>query len=208
MLDATKSQMRTELPALAVEPNGRRAVVVPASGPLVDVDLNRLTAFSHTLLTRTPAAIRKTSEGSDRDAVWTYWNTIAVSGSDWTGEGHAWRPAPTTLVDAVNWTTRPLRATASVSTNGYSLVGWGSTWDGVTRRFVGTGLTGYDGNGAERFHLFGEDPVSLATVAGTYAYVASGDLTRFQIVDTESGKILTTLRTSRPTTLAPSRDGL
>ena len=94
-----------------------------------------------------------------------------------------------------------------MSTNGYSLVGWGSTWDGVTQHFVGTGLTGYDGNGAERFHLFAEEPVSLAAVAGTYAYVASGDLTRFQIVDTESGKIVSTVRTSRPTTLAPARAG-
>jgi hypothetical protein len=208
VLDPQTSRFRTESPALALDPSGRRAVVIPSAGPLVEVDLARLDVRSHALGVLTPAVARKEVEGTTRQAVWTWWDTIAVGGADAAfGRPEFWRPVGVTLIDAKTWTSTSLDTAApSISSNGMSVFSWGATWDGDTRRSIGIGLTAYDGDGKKLFHLFGDEPVSLAAIAGSYAYV-SPDLVHFRIVDTQAGEVLHTVRTARPTSLAPVREG-
>ncbi len=209
VLDQETSRARIEQPAVAVHPSGQWAVVVPASGAVVQVDLGTLAVMTHSLSVRAPAAVRKQIEGTQRSAVWTWSNTIAVSGMDATADGQAdhWTPAGLTLIDTDTWSSRLIDpGAAGISTTGSMLLSWAWMWDSTTRTAVGTGLTGYDADGKQRFHLFGNEALTFATVIGTYVYVASDDLRQFQIVDTVTGKVVRTVRTAKPTTLAPMRE--
>jgi hypothetical protein len=69
----------------------------------------------------------------------------------------------------------------------------------------GSGLSAYDAAGAERFHAFGEEPIWIEALAGTYAYVGSNDLRTHRILDTTTGKLLATVRTAKPTMIAPAQ---
>ena len=206
LIDQETYRIRIEHPALALEPDGHRAVVIPAVGAVVEVDLARLDTVAHALAARTLARANKEVEGASRHAVWTWSETIAMSGTDGVpGQAHTTAPAGVTLIDAEKWTSRDLGAGTNVASNGMSLLGWSLMWDAARQRTLGNGLTGYAADGAERFHLFGDEAITTVTLAGTYAYVASADARRFRIVDTESGKIIGDVRTTRPTTLAPMR---
>lgn len=206
ILDNETYRVRGEYPALALSLGGERAVVVPAAGAVVEVDLARLGTVAHALSSPTLARSNKQFEGSVRHAVWTYSGTIAVSGWDGVpGQQHASRAAGITLIDVREWTSRSLGAGSNVATNGWSLLGWSSIWDPAAQRTVGSGLTGYSAAGARRFHLFGEDAVSVSAIAGRYAYLASADFRRFRIVDTETGAMLGDVSTAKPTTLVPAQ---
>jgi hypothetical protein len=208
VLDQETYRARIEQPAVAVHPSGRWAVVVPASGAVVQVDLGTLAVLTHSLSVRAPAAVKKQIEGTQRSAVWTWSNTIAVSGMDATADGQAdhWTPAGLTLIDADTWSSRIIDpGAAGISSTGSMLLSWAWMWDSNARTAVGTGLTGYDADGNQQFHLFGTEALTFATVIGTYVYVASEDLRQFQIVDTVIGKVVRTVRTAKPTTLAPMR---
>jgi hypothetical protein len=210
VVDPQHSRFRTESPALALSRSGDRAVVVPAVGSVVEIDLARLDTVAHAV-TPAPTLARasKELEGSVRHAVWTWSGTVAVSGWDGIpGETHATRAAGVTLIDVTRWTSRQIGVGSNVASNGWSVLGWSSIWETSTQRAVGNGLTGYSADGAERFHLFGDEAVSVATVAGTYAYLASPDLKRYRIVDTESGKVIGNVQTARPTTLFATRPDL
>jgi hypothetical protein len=207
VLDQNTSHFRVEQPAVAIEPQGHRAAVVPAAGPVSIVDLSKLTVTSYAV--RTLAAARKEVEGSERSAIWTWNDTIAVGGRDWTANGEPENPLPTgvTLIDTTNWTARTLDHDAtglSYTGIGGVLLAWGSVWDTASQRSIGNGLTGYGTDGTRRFHLFGSDPIAIAAVAGTYAYI-TGDASHYEIVDTMTGKVIGSPVTSRPTTLAATR---
>jgi hypothetical protein len=208
MIDPSTSHIRFEMPAVALQPSGRRAAVIPAKGAAIVVDLTTLDVQSRPLASRVPAAARKQVEGYQRLAVWTWSNTIAVSGTDWVADGqpdHS-KPAGVTLIDADTWRSRLIDEDGvSVATNGFSLLSWGSTWDSATQSTIGSGLDGYNADGARRFHLFGKDPIYFSVFAGRYAYTASADLRRFRIVDTETGKLLRTVTRAQPTSLAAMR---
>ncbi len=210
VLDENTSHFRVERPAVAIEPGARRAAVVPAAGPVSIVDLSSLAVTSHSV--RTLAAARKNVEGSQRTAIWTWGDTIAVGGWDWTADGqpdHA-LPLGMTLIDTTNWTSRTVdRNGAAVSYTGIGgiLLTWGSVWDASTQKSVGSGLTGYSTDGTLRFHLYGTDPVGIAAIAGTYAYISDG-FTHYQIFDTTTGRVIGDVHTARPTTLAASRPNL
>ena len=213
VVDPQHSRFRTESPALALSRSGDRAVVVPAVGSVVEVDLARLDTVAHAVTTPTPtptlARASKELEGSVRHAVWTWSGTVAVSGWDGIpGETHATRAAGVTLIDVAKWTSRQIGVGSNVASNGWSVLGWSSIWDISAQRAVGNGLTGYSADGAERFHLFGDEAVSVATVAGTYAYLASPDFKGYRIVDTESGKVIGNVQAARPTTLFATRPDL
>ena len=79
-IDPHRSVQRLAIPALAVDPTGARALVVPAAGPVAEVDLASGRVRYHdvhepvSLLGRLrnwlePAAEAKTAEGSERQAV-------------------------------------------------------------------------------------------------------------------------------------------
>jgi hypothetical protein len=181
---------------------------VSADGPLTIVDVSSLAVTRQPL--RSLAVARKNIEGNQRTAIWTGANTIAVGGWDWTADGQPDHsvPAGVTLIDATTWTSRTIdRAAAQVSSTGFGgvLLTWGSVWDSAAQKSVGSGLTGYAADGTQRFHLFGTDPVGIAAVAGTYAYIAGDTSTTFQIVDTTTGKIIGTAQTAQPTMLAATR---
>ena len=206
VLDKETYHVRSERPGLAVDRNGRRAAVVPASGPVVEIDLARLDVVAHALLARTPAAVSKQVDGTVRNAVWTWSNTIAVSGADGVPGGtDAWHAVPASVIDVDRWTSRTLDVAATVTTNGWSLLAWGSTWDGLTQTVTGHGLTGYTPDGNRRFHLFESEPVYVSAFVGSYAYVSSENSTRFKIVDVETGKVIGDVRMAKPTRLAAAR---
>jgi hypothetical protein len=206
MLDQNTSHMRTEMPAIAIDPGGVHAAVVPASGPIALVDLRTLEVTRHTLAARAPAAARKEVEGTTRTAIWTAAGTIAVAGRNASGGApDQWTPAGLTLIDTDTWAAKTLdeRATdVSSNAGGDYVLSWGTVWDGAAQRSVGSGLSGYGADGKERFHLFAGQPVNVAAIVGRYVYVAASDFMRFRVVDTADGRVVATPRTLRTTTLA------
>jgi hypothetical protein len=209
-LDQETSRFRIEIPGIALDPNGARAAIVPARGAVTVVDLTTLGVTSHALNGRTLAAARKEVEGTTRSAVWTMNDTIAVSGTDWIADGQAHHglAAGLTLIDTNTWQSRRLddrAADVSYTGPGGMVLAYGVLWNAATQTETGCGLTGYDADGTRRFHMLGEEPVWIAALAGTYAYVGSEDLRTHRIVDTTTGKLLTTVRTAKPTTIAPTQ---
>lgn len=208
--DQKTLRIRIEIPGVALDPSGARAAVVPSRGPVTVVDLTTLGVTSHAVNGRTLAATRKEVEGTTRSAVWTMAGTIAVAGTDWIADGQNEHgvAAGLTLIDTQTWQSRMLddRA-ADVSYTGPEgmLLAHGVLWNSATQTETGCGLSGYAADGTRQFHAFGDDPVWIDTLAGTYAYIGSEDLRTHRIVDTTTGKVLATVRTAKPTTIAPTR---
>jgi hypothetical protein len=208
MLDQETYRVRIERPAVALDPRCCRVAIVPATGPITVVDLATLAVSSHAV--RTLSALRKNVEGAERSAVWTWTNTIAVSGRDWLADGqpdHA-KPAGLTLVDIDTWTSRTLDPdTAGVFYTGLGgvILSSATIWDSTAQKSVGNGLTGYGLDGSLRFHALQGQAVLVGAIAGTYAYIADNTFTHFQIVNTMTGKIIGTASTARTTTLAATR---
>jgi hypothetical protein len=203
VLDQNTSHFRIERPAVAIEPMGRRAAVVPATGPVSIVDLSSLAVSNRAV--RSVASAKKEVEGSQRTAIWTWNDTIAVGGWDWAPDRSV--QVGLTLIDTTNWTSRRLDHDApgmSYTGIGGNLLAWGSRWDAASQTSIGSGLTAYGTDGTLRYHLFGREPINIAAVAGTYAYITS-DAKHFQIVDTMTGNVIGTPTTERPTMLAPTR---
>jgi hypothetical protein len=203
-------RIRVEIPGVAVAPDGSRAAIVPSRGAVAVVDLGTLAVSLHAVTGRTLAAARKEMEGTTRSAVWTRNGTIAVSGTDWIADGQADHgiAAGLSLIDTETWQSRTFDDRAvEVSYTGPEgvLLAHGVLWDSTTQKETGCGLTGYDADGTRRFHLLGEEPIWIEALAGTYAYVGSDDLRTHRIVDTTTGKLLATVRTAKPTTIAPTR---
>lgn len=210
VLDQSTYHARIERPAVAIEPTNRRAAIVPADGPVTIVDLSTLATTKYAA--RAPAAVRKNIEGSERTAIWTWANTIAVGGVDWTADGQPDHTSPSglRLIDVTSWTSRTLdqAAPAIVSTNpGGILLASGSVWDPAAQRSIGYGLTGYSTDGTMRFHLFGSESVGVAAIAGTYAYIPSADYHAYRIVDTMTGTVVRTVETALPTALYATQPG-
>jgi hypothetical protein len=113
-----------------------------------------------------------------------------------------------TLIDTNTWQSRRLdECAADVSYTGQEgvLLAHGVLWNSATQKEIGCGLTGYAVDGTRRYHVFGEQPIWIAALAGTYAYVRSEDLRVHRVVDTTTGKLLATVRTAKPTTIAPTQ---
>ena len=197
-------------PGLAVDPEGRRAFLVPHSGAVAEINLRTLAVTYHELdspsvLGRalrwlTPDAQAKVLEGPMRQARWLGDGMIAVSGVDYSvtaktnGEPQMVEsPAGVTLVDTRSWTTRLLEDEAS----GFALapglvVAQGGRWDFEQDRGHGPGLRAFGLDGRERWrHRPGEllwmDP------AGLLGYIQFRDL-RTEVVDLVSGSVLATVR--------------
>ena len=190
--------VRTERPALALSPDGSRAVVVSSAGTVAEVDLATMHATEHLLAARTLA---KSMEGAVRTAAWVG-DTVAVAGVDLAQERAT--PAGLTLVDATKWAARRVdRAVVDVAAAGDSFVGYGSTASyeelelggdaGLAAQ--GDGVAAYTAAGAMRFHVFAGTPVSYLQVVGPYAYtsyLSSTHSSMWSVVDITTGRVLTT----------------
>lgn len=202
--------LRAIQPGLAVDPEGRRAFLVPHAGPVAEIDLRTLAVSYHeldrpSLLGRvlrwfTPAAQAKVLEGPVRDARWLGDGMIAVAGVDYSlaasvnGQPRmVAAPAGVSLVDTRSWTTRILDDEASGFAVGPGLVvAQGGRWDSGQDRGYGPGLRAFGLDGRERWrHRPGEllwmDP------AGPLGYIQFRDL-RTEVVDLVSGSVLATVR--------------
>lgn len=204
----------TVRPGLAVDLEGRRAFLVPASGSVAAVDLATLRVSYHeldppSLLGRLwsrllpDAQAKGVLEGPVRTAVWLGDETLAVTGSDHgvvraanaepRGES---RPAGLTFVDTRTWSTRRLDADASELALADGLViAQGGGWTADDTSF-GPGLRAFGLDGRERWRLDGGTYRSL-TPAGAVGYEyldQSRALTRVRIVDLRTGTVVRTLR--------------
>jgi hypothetical protein len=197
-------------PGLAVDPEGRRAFLVPHEGPVAEIDLRTLAVtyheldrpslFGRILRWLTPAAQAKVLEGPIRNARWLGDGMIAVSGMDYSvtrsagGESRMVEsPAGVSLVDTRSWTTRILDDEASGFAVGAGLVvAQGGRWDHEEERGHGPGLRTFGLDGRERWrHRPGEllwmDP------AGAFGYIQFRDR-KTEVIDLGSGSVLATVR--------------
>lgn len=205
LVDGATHRSRQEVPGLALDPTGRRAVVVPAVGSIADVDLGTLEVAFHAMKVRTLARRQKALEGWVRSATWFGPNLVAVTGADSSVVGESTRMAPAglTLIDTRDWSTRIIEPRAtSVAVAGTTLLVCGALWNPERERSEGMGLSGYAQDGTRQFHLFGEASVPSVQVLGAYVYVASDNNTRYIIVDPRSGRIVARVSTPVVTTLA------
>ena len=163
-----------------------RAVVLGRES-LVEVDLETFAVRSRQLDTRTTARAAKFVEGWGRSAVWLRGNAIAYTG--WAMSDRRQTTIGVRLVDVTTGATRTLDAGASSVTRA-----------GSTLLVHGAGLLrGFGLDGTLRFELLEGTDTGYVQVAGRYAYVGSGNSTRFAVVDVQAGKIVGLARTAKPT---------
>ena len=194
-------RMRMRTPGLAVSPDGEQAVVVPARGAVVDVDLSTMTTAMHRLAARTPAVHAKSIEGSARAAVW-FGPYVAVTGYNWNPKRpDRAEPAGLWLLDTRDWSTRSVDpdATAAVVAGGH-LVAVKDFWNADAQRLEGVEATGYDADARQVFDVFVPGMSWLSGVAGSYLYIAADNLAHFEIVDAATGAIVAPSVTPAQTT--------
>jgi hypothetical protein len=209
-------------PGLAVDPTGRRAVVVPPAGRVAEIDLRSLTSSYHelsrhvSLLGRLrdwlePSAFAKSVAGPERHAFWVGRDTVAVVAIEHVGIGvkdgenrQLARARGVQLIDTSSWRTRTLseRAggvavaaeTALVYGGPFSSGASFSADDGTPV----TGLQAFTSEGKERFGLFPSRRVGFVQTAGRYAYVTGSGSPDTAVVDVAAGVLVGTARTPEP----------
>jgi hypothetical protein len=200
--------VRIVSPGLAVDPEGR-AFLVPATGPVADIDVATLTVSYHdlqhpSLLRRlfdwlTPAAAAKSVEGEQREAAWAGEGKIVVSGSSYTTVHDAKgapttvaTPAGTTLIDTQTWRVQKLsEGTSGFAVSNGVVIAEGGTWSEAGQRSIGPGLEAFGLDGRKLWQLHpGEarwiDP------AGAVGYVPVGQ-EREEVVDLVLGEVVANL---------------
>jgi hypothetical protein len=207
------AKMRQNIPALAVDPDGGNAFVVPASGQVARVSLSTLAVSYHSvaepisLLGRLhdwvePKAVAKGLTGPRRTAQWLGNGVLAVTGGDEavTIDGAnqmriSWTPAGLRLIDTSTWGSKLIdRGADSFTVERDSLLATGSTWTtGGEQR--GMGLAAYGFDGARRLAVLPGRSVAVALVFHGRAFVGLGDRYRTKVVDLASGKLLKDRRT-------------
>lgn len=200
---------RQSVPALAVDPAGGRALVVPAGNRVAEVDLRSLDVAYHDLAEPVslwgrlgdwlePDADAKAIDGPDRNAVWLPTGLVAVSGAQYVADGDAVdiTPAGLVLVDPDGWSVsrlsdEPLWVTFR---EGALLASaWREGSDAQT-------LIAFDPDGILRFSLAREG-ADMSQTAGGRLYVATADGARFEIVDLATGETVAETQPTRETFL-------
>jgi len=207
--DQQGSRASTNRPGLAVDPDGRRAYLVPADGPAAEIDLATLAVRYHeldrpSLLGRflrwlVPQAQAKILEGPVREARWLGNGTIAVSGVDYSAartasgaESMSAAPAGLTLLDTRSWTRRTLDREASGLALGPGVVvAQGGRWETGRDRGFGPGLRAFDLEGRERWRLHPGEYLWMDPAGPLgYAFVGDGVV---EVVELGTGAVLRTL---------------
>jgi hypothetical protein len=204
---------RQNMPGLAIDPSGRRALVVPAGDLVAEVDLETLAVRYHSLSEHVsllgrlrnwlePAADAKAISGPSRAALWLDEHLVAVAGADAStssgvdGLDVTFTPAGLSFIDTADWNVRRIDDEASDMTLvGATLLAFGSSEK--------HGLVGYDSDGHERFRILKGEDVFDVHAAGDYVYVGSGNSDFFRVVDARSGQLIGTTSTAKPTTIIP-----
>lgn len=198
-------------PGLAVDPAGRRAIVISTRGLVAEVDLETLQVAYHTPTARAPAAVRKLFSASQRTAVWVDDSHLAVSGLDYepyvdpqgTQQVRA-VPAGLTLFDTQGWSTHLVdRRVSGFTLAARTLLSYGTRSDSGTRRSSGIGLVGYAVDGTRRFALLGNEAVGDAQAIGPYVYISSHNARHYRVVDPRAGRVVAAPWTNAPTALVP-----
>jgi hypothetical protein len=201
--------VRHDVPGFAVDPLGRHAYIVSASGTVADVALESLSVSYHglaqpiSLLGRLrsfldPAAEAKEMNGSLREAEWLGNGILAVSGNDGrpytdaNGSGqYRLTPAGLSLIDTRTWTARKLDAGAdSFVRAGDDLLAAGTRSDSGTGSLTGMGVAAYRPNGSQRFHILAGAPAWIEQSWGGRAFVAVRVYTNVRLIDTTTGLTL------------------
>jgi hypothetical protein len=184
---------RMASPGLAVDPEGGRVAVVGLDTLLI-VDLETLEL--QRAATRALARVGKRIEGWSRGAIWLRGDSLAVVArtNSYEGDRPVWTTSGVKLHVLDSPATRVLDETATSATRvGDTLLAFG-----------GTALRGYALDGTLRFELLAGQDTGYVQTAGRYAYVGTGNSTRFVVVDVRAGRVVGNARMSKPTVvLAP-----
>jgi hypothetical protein len=222
--DGSGPRMEQAVPGIAADPTGRRVYVVPAGGPLAEVDLAGLEVTYHRLrrsssplqrLARwwAPPAEAKILSGPSRNALWLGDGQLAVTGYDGSAEGHHREiPSGLELIDTASWTARRVdRHSSSAMLAAGRLLAFGTAFgtgqDGANQ---GHGLTLYGPGDRRPVHWFGAKQVSWIQVNGDLAYVQLmdanlSDVEGYAVMDLRSGRVLDTGTGNVPELLVPER---
>jgi hypothetical protein len=201
---------RRRVPALAIDSDRRRAIVLGAGEPVAEVSLDTLAVSYHSLAQPVsfwsrlggwldPVAEAKAIDGPARYAQWLGNGLVAVTGSD----AHSYkdssgklqmsyRAAGLRLLDTRDWSLRTLEAGADSFTRaGAELLATGSSWDSSSNERPGIGLVDYGPDGGQRFRLFKGEPVYMGLVYRGRAYVGVGEGSdMMQVVELGTGRII------------------
>jgi hypothetical protein len=213
-------------PGLALDPAGRRAVVIQPSGPAAEVDVATLEVAYHRLSRARSLAARlhdwlepqahaKSVVGPELWAEWVGESGIAVA--SWEHDGirardgehrELVRARGVFLVDTLRWTRRTLSETASgVEAVGDTVLVFAGPFAagqpfGADEGRPPRGLDAYGSDGRRRIRLLGGRAVGAVQPAGAYAYVrVSGRA--FDVVDARSGRVLGRAQAERELALLP-----
>lgn len=212
LLDRSGYRMQRRLPALAVDPKGRRAFVVDG-GNVAAVDLASLAVSYHELKRSAPliarirdwvdpAAYAKGVSGPTRSARWLGGGLLAVAGADeeWftdaRGEdGMRVRPAGLSLVDTRSWSFNTIdRGATEFRVADNLLLATGSSLDSASGAAEAIGLTAYGFDGDQQFELFDGREAWVEQVYDGRASVNGGSRpdgrqAPLQVVDLTTGRM-------------------
>lgn len=200
------------IPGLAIDPSGERALVVPAGGEVAEVSLDNLRVTNHSLsqpvslLERfrdwlEPAAQAKVIEGPIRQAVWMTSGLVAVTGTDYTVSDEnevIGEPAGLSLIDTSDWSVRTINERVDgMLLAGQRLVAFEPWCAGDGDSF---GFAAYDLRGNELYRICRDEGFD-AQVVGDYLYLGFNDNTRFEVIELRTGRIVAQPRTTKTTSL-------
>lgn len=177
---------RQASPGLAAD--GSRAVVVGVDR-LAEVQLETMAVTGRPLVSRTTQRTAKLVHGWHRSAVWLRGDTVAYWGSTIGPEGPG--SIGVRLLNVATGAQRMLDAFSMEATRA------GSTLLVYGRDELG----GYRLDGTKRFTALQGTDTGYVQTAGRWAYVGSGNSTRFAVVDVGSGRVVGSIRTAKPTTI-------
>jgi hypothetical protein len=194
------------LPALAVDPAGRRAFVIDRA-LAAEIDLESLTVSYHQPAQRAPSASAKMSTGSVRVSRWLGGGAVAVSGADEEplvdaqgAEQTRTRPYGLRLLDTRRWSVRTVDPAATSFLLSRDLL---LTTGAFGSNATGAGLTAYGRAGGRRFHLFAGRQAWIAGIVANRAFVGisrpDGREEPLRIVDLTRGRVIGTKPEPLPT---------